>query len=62
MSSEFRIFTWITILHQMRKKDNLYLAPRTDWSALGSRDLLCDSYGSGIDDFEYEDLDWTVKP
>jgi len=46
----------------MRKKDNLYLAPRTDWSALGSRDLLCDSYGSGIDDFEYEDLDWTVKP
>ena len=44
------------------KKYRKYLAPRTDWSTLDSLDLICDSYGSGIDDIDYEDLDWTVKP
>ncbi len=24
--------------------------------------IICDSYGSGIEDFEYEDLNWTVEP
>lgn len=44
------------------KKYRKYLAPRIDWSALGALELICDSYDSGIDDMEYEDVDWTVNP
>ena len=39
-----------------------YRVPRTEWGSLAGRQLLCDSYGSGIEDYDYEDLDWTVKP
>ena len=46
----------------MKKKSILYFAPQSDWSALDTLELICDSYNSGIDDMEYEDVDWTVKP
>ena len=44
------------------KKNRKYLDPRTEWSALDTLELICDSYSSGIDDMEYEDVDWTVNP
>ena len=42
----------------MKKKS--YCPPLADWGAVAIQELLCDSYGSGIDDFGYEDIDWTV--
>ncbi len=42
----------------MIKKDKQYLAPLSEWSELDARELLCDSYNSGIDGFDYEDIDW----
>ena len=39
-----------------------YCAPQSCWSIVSSRDLLCDSYNSGIDDYDYENVDWTTKP
>ena len=44
------------------KKYRKYLAPRTDWCAMDTLELVCDSYSSGIDDMVYEDVDWTVTP
>ena len=46
----------------MKKKSILYFAPQSEWSILDTLELVCDSYSSGIEDFEYEDLGWTVKP
>lgn len=39
-----------------------YSTPRTCFSELEGFELVCDSYNSGIDDFDYEELDWTDKP
>lgn len=46
----------------MKKKSILYSAPQSEWSNLDTMELICDSYISGIDDMEYEDVDWTVNP
>ncbi len=39
-----------------------YRSPQTSWDEMESQAIICDSYNSGIEDFEYEDLSWTVKP
>ena len=39
-----------------------YLAPQTCWCELAAESLVCDSYNSGIDNYDYEEIDWTVKP
>ena len=39
-----------------------YRPPQTSWRDLLPAVLICDSYDSVIDDFDYEDVDWTVKP
>lgn len=39
-----------------------YRSPQVRWSDLKLEDPICDSYDSGIEDFDYEDVDWTVKP
>ena len=39
-----------------------YLEPQAVWSLLMAQALICDSYDSGIDDVDYEDVDWTVQP
>ena len=39
----------------------LYFAPKCEYYEAHWTDLLCDSYGSGIDDIDYEDVDWTVN-
>lgn len=36
----------------------VYYSPRTEWSFVTNQELLCDSYGSGIDDYEYEEINW----
>ena len=46
----------------MYRLNNNYIAPQADWNELAPEELVCDSYGSGIEDFEYEDLNWTVTP
>ena len=46
----------------MKKKSILYFAPQSEWSILDNMELICDSYSSGIDDFDYEEVDWTVTP
>lgn len=44
-------------------KERLYYrAPQACWCELASESLICDSYNSGIDNFDYEEIDWTVKP
>ena len=43
----------------MRKK-YIYQAPQAVWSELDSDALICDSYDSGIDDFDYEYVDWNA--
>ena len=45
----------------MKDKRN-YQVPCAESCGLALRSLVCDSYGTGIDDFDYEDLDWTVTP
>ena len=37
-----------------------YRAPQASWSELAPWELVCDSYDSGIDNYDYEDVDWTV--
>lgn len=37
-----------------------YSSPQTFWSAYENHELICDSYDSGIDDLDYEEVDWTV--
>ena len=37
-----------------------YRTPQADWSELASLELVCDSYDSGIDDYDYEDVDWNA--
>ena len=44
------------------KKKSIYLGPQADWSEFATGSLVCDSYNSGIDDYEYEEVDWTVNP
>lgn len=39
-----------------------YRSPQTIWSDIELDKLICDSYDSGIDDLDYEDIDWTVQP
>ena len=39
-----------------------YRAPMACWTDTAIQDLICDSYDSGIDDYDYEDVDWTVTP
>lgn len=39
-----------------------YLSPECEFEEAYLRELLCDSYDSGIDDIVYEDVDWTVNP
>ena len=47
----------------IRKYNTLpYLAPECETNEARWEELLCDSYGSGIDDIDYEDVDWTVTP
>ena len=38
-----------------------YLAPHSEWSTHATKDLVCDSYSTGIDDFDYEEIDWSVN-
>lgn len=39
-----------------------YSTPLCDAYEAHWKELLCDSYDSGIDDVDYEDVDWTVNP
>ena len=39
----------------MRKKF-IYHAPQTIWSELDPDVIICDSYNSGIDDYDYVDV------
>lgn len=39
------------------KEKHTYLTPQAFWSELESGDIICDSYNSGIDDFDYEQID-----
>ena len=39
----------------------IYLEPQAVWSGFEAGNLVCDSYDSDIDDFDYEEVDWTVK-
>lgn len=39
-----------------------YRVPEAYWVDAISQELVCDSYDSGIDDYGYEDVDWTVTP
>lgn len=38
-----------------------YCTPKVTWRELDLESVICDSYGSGIDDYGYEDLDLTTK-
>jgi len=40
------------------KKELYYHAPQAYWSELSGQELICDSYDSGIDDFDYEEITW----
>lgn len=33
-----------------------YLSPQTLWDELESQNIICDSYSSGIDDYDYVDV------
>jgi len=33
-----------------------YRSPQTFWDELEPRNLICDSYNSGIDDYDYVDV------
>ena len=50
------------IVADMQKKATLYASPRCECCAADWEIVLCDSYNSGIEDFDYEEIDWTVKP
>lgn len=34
-----------------------YRSPQICWEDLEPQTLICDSYNSGIDDYDYEDID-----
>ena len=38
-----------------------YRPPQASWSDLAPETIICDSYDSGIDDIDYEDVDWTIN-
>lgn len=38
-----------------------YRPPQAFWSDFVQVTFICDSYNSGIDDMEYEEVDWTVN-
>ena len=44
------------------KKALPYYSPECETTEAHWKELLCDSYGSGIDDVDYVDVDWTVNP
>ena len=35
-----------------------YSSPYTEWSELDSLTLICDSYNSEIEDYDYEEINW----
>ena len=39
-----------------------YDSPKAVSCNLEPRGVICDSYDSGIEDLEYEEIDWTVTP
>ena len=39
-----------------------YYAPECEQYEAHWEEMICDSYDSGIDDFDYEELTWTVNP
>ncbi|MBO4671904.1 MAG: hypothetical protein J5640_08735 [Bacteroidales bacterium] len=39
-----------------------YYIPKCEAYEVHWEELLCDSYDSGIDDFLYQEVDWTVNP
>ena len=46
----------------MPKKASLYVSPECEFQETRWEALICDSYNSGLEDFEYEEIDRTVKP
>ena len=37
-----------------------YFPPQIAFSELAPSELVCDSYDSGIDDYDYEEIDWSA--
>ena len=42
--------------HNYMKQLLTYHAPQAFWSELAAGSLICDSYNSGIDDYDYVDV------
>ena len=43
------------------KEKCIYFEPIAVWSDLAPETIVCDSYNSGIDDIEYEQIDLTAN-
>lgn len=56
------IFAFTSQIRCIMIKLKHYLSPECEFEEAYLRELLCDSYDSGIDDIVYEDVDWTVNP
>ena len=44
------------------KKISTYLEPQAYRNEIAPEGIVCDSYGSGIENFKYEDLNCVIKP
>lgn len=38
-----------------------YHSPQTLWDELEPQSIICDSYNSGIDDYDFVDVDWNAN-
>ena len=44
------------------KEQQKYRVPQFWWTVVSPQELICDSYNSEIEDFEYEEIDWDAIP
>lgn len=53
-----RDFLYVITLNTMKLK---YHSPQTLWDELEPQSIICDSYNSGIDDYDFVDVDWNAN-
>ena len=59
--SRQRFYVYAESIRKMKKKC-IYIEPIAVWSGLEPEAIVCDSYNSGIDDIDYEQIDLTLNP
>ena len=42
-------------------KRNIYQSPQVFYDEFAVNELLCDSYNTEIDDYDYVDVDWNIN-